>query len=224
VRLFELGTTFTRGKEGAPPKEVPHLALVLHGLRAPGHWTGEASFWDLWDLKGLLFRIAHGIWGDGVVVRPGSRPGVLEVLDPSGNVAGEGGALAPGSLDLPPWAQTVWGAELALPEQPSPPAAVRYRPIPRHPGVDRDLALLLPSGTWAQGVVDGIRGSAGPLLVGVDIFDQYQGKGLPDGVRSVGFRLRFQADERTLTESEVEHAVADVLRTLEADGVRLRGS
>jgi phenylalanyl-tRNA synthetase beta chain len=231
VRLFEIGTTFTRGEAGQPPVEVPHLALVLHGARMPAHWTGEAAAWDLWDIKGLLLRLAVGIWGEGCVLRPAvsvtppwAPDTCVELVTPAGVVVGKVGSLRPQSLDLPPWARTLWGAEVILPENPEPLTPMRYRAVPRHPGVDRDLALILPPGIWSEGVVQRIWSEAGPLLAVVEIFDQYQGKGLPDGARSVGFRLRFQAEERTLTEAEVEASVAAVLRKLDEDGIRLRGS
>jgi phenylalanyl-tRNA synthetase beta chain len=238
VRLFEIGTGFRRGEPGAPPVETPHLALVLHGSRHPGHWTGAASRWDFWDVKGIMERLGTTIWGQGCALRPVGSPEAtatpdtgpwgagetIELLDPNGVPVGRGGAVRPDVLDLPVWADQVWGVELALPVPPAPLPALRYRPIPRHPGVDRDLALLLPAGWTADAVLEIVRANAGPLLTETHVFDQYTGKGLPEGVRSVGFRLRFRADDRTLTEAEVDGAVGSVLAALGHDGIERRGS
>jgi phenylalanyl-tRNA synthetase beta chain len=237
VRLFEIGTTFRRGAAGAPPVESPHLALVLHGARQPSHWTGASPRWDLWDVRGVLARLGTAIWGDGCTLRPASPDApadegpsvhvsgeVLELVDPSGTPVGRGGAVRKQALDLPPWADQVWGMELVLPTEPEPRPTVRYRAIPRHPGMDRDLALLLPAAWTAEAVMEIIRAHAGPLLVETQVFDQYAGKGLPEGVRSVGFRLRFRAEDRTLTEAEVDAAVAAVLAQLGLGGIELRGS
>lgn len=228
VRLFELGTTFVRGDAGQPPVERPHLALAFHGARNPAHWTGEVPAWDLWDVKGLLARLGAEIWGAGCSLRPGAlapwvEGGGLELLDPTGQLRGRGGAIHANGLDLPPWAGQVWGIELTLPADPPAASVVRYQPIPRHPGIDRDLGLLVPEDTPAETVVAAITAQGGPLLARTEIFDQYVGKGLPKGVRSLGFRLRFRAEDRTLTEAEVDGAVSAVLKHLAQDGIHLRG-
>jgi phenylalanyl-tRNA synthetase beta chain len=67
-----------------------------------------------------------------------------------------------------------------------------------------------------------IRSSAGALLEDVFPFDLYEGKGIPEGTRSVAFRLRFRSPERTLTDREVDSAVDRVLAALEAKGVKRR--
>ena len=92
-----------------------------------------------------------------------------------------------------------------------------------HPGSERDLALLVPTALAAGEVGRTIRESAGELLEDVFPFDLYEGKGIPEGTRSVAFRLRFRAADRTLTDAEVDAAVSRVLAALEErHGVRRR--
>ena len=86
------------------------------------------------------------------------------------------------------------------------------------------MALLLPKDLPARQVEEVIREAAGSLLVDLSVFDLYEGEGIPDGYRSVAFRLRFQSGERTLTDSDVDEAVARVTgRLLEVLGVKTRG-
>ena len=100
---------------------------------------------------------------------------------------------------------------------------IQYRPLPVHPGSERDLALLVPGGTTAGEVGGTIREAAGALLEDVFPFDLYEGQGIPEGTRSVAFRLRFRAPDRTLTDAEVDGAVRAVLGALEErHGVRRR--
>ena len=100
---------------------------------------------------------------------------------------------------------------------------VPYQPLPVHPGSERDLALLVPSATAGAEVTAVIREAAGTLLEEVYPFDLYEGKGVPEGTRSLAFPLRFRAPERTLTDAEVDGAVDRVLSALqERHGVRRR--
>ena len=80
--------------------------------------------------------------------------------------------------------------------------------------------LLRSTGADVSGT---IREAAGALLEEVYPFDLYEGKGIPEGTRSLAFRLRFRAPERTLTDAEVDGAVGRVLSALEErHGVRRR--
>jgi phenylalanyl-tRNA synthetase beta chain len=97
-------------------------------------------------------------------------------------------------------------------------------PLPTHPGVDRDLALLVPEEHAAGGLLERLRLQGGTSLREVRVFDLYRGEGVPEGFRSLAVRLHFRAEERTLTDGEVEEAVARATRVLEEEfGVRIRG-
>ena len=94
------------------------------------------------------------------------------------------------------------------------PAPVRYSEVSRQPSVRRDLAVLLSREVPARGVLDAIRGTAGPHLVAAEIFDRYEGTGVPEGRVSVAFRLVFQRPDRTLLDTEVARATERVVRML----------
>jgi phenylalanyl-tRNA synthetase beta chain len=74
----------------------------------------------------------------------------------------------------------------------------------------------------ADTIAGAIRVEAGPLLRGLAVFDVFP---LPDGRRSIAFRLTFQADDRTLTDDEVNAIHARVARRVcDALGLTLRGA
>jgi phenylalanyl-tRNA synthetase beta chain len=127
-------------------------------------------------------------------------------------------------MDAPAWAGSVWALELTLPTEPVPLPTPVYEPPPAFPGVDRDLALLLPRGLQVQEVDKVICGAAGPLLVDLAVFDLYEGEGIPKDHRSVAFRLRYQSDQRTLTDEDVETSLKTVTDRLREElGVEPRG-
>ena len=97
------------------------------------------------------------------------------------------------------------------------PAVPIGRTPSRHPVVERDLAIVVADVRTAGEVEAAIRRHAGPLLASVDLFDIYRGRPLPDDRRSLAFRLVFAASDRTLTEAEVDRAVADIATGLATD-------
>jgi phenylalanyl-tRNA synthetase beta chain len=192
---------------------------VLTGRTAPPHFTGPGEAFALWDLRGLLEDTARAAWPDGQVT-PGAPPG--RGITPSegftvsagGAMVGWGGRIESGQLDAPPWADPVFGLELRLPDEPGAPPAPKYRPIPPFPTVERDLALVVADRVAAADVEAAIRAQAGPLLQGVGLFDLYRGKSVPEGHRSLAYRLRFVSADRTLTDEEVDRSVQRVVEHL----------
>jgi phenylalanyl-tRNA synthetase beta chain len=231
VRLFELGTVFSRAGEEERPHEETRLALVMTGSRTPPHWEENARDIDLWDMKGLLDPIISGARLQGVSVRDGAPEGVgitptvgFTLVGGGGSVVGFSGRVEAGLVDGPAWAGPLWAVEVFLPDEPEERPVPVYKPLAPFPGVDRDLALVLPKGLPARQVQELIEGAAGPLLTELRVFDLYEGKGVEEGYRSVAFRLRFQSRERTLTDEDVERAVSAVTGRLREElGVETRG-
>ncbi|MFL5778917.1 MAG: phenylalanine--tRNA ligase subunit beta, partial [Chloroflexota bacterium] len=93
----------------------------------------------------------------------------------------------------------------------------------RHPLVERDLAVVVAESTPAGAVAEAIRTHGGDLLRSVTLFDIYRGRPLEDAEKSLAYRLAFQAQERTLTEAEVDEAVDRVREGIGRDvGGRIR--
>ena len=231
VALFELATSFRTAAGQEPPvREEPRVSLVCTGP-ASGHWSGGARPIDIWDLKGYLEALVRISHGPAAQLRPsesahaGFRPGwIFEVIAADGSVCGLGGAVAPDTLDLPPWAGEVFGVELGLPAIPDVSDSRHARALPSHPGSERDLALFLPNTVAAARVEEVARASGGTLLVGCEVFDRYEGDGVPDGMSALGWRFRYQAPDRTLTDEEVDAATDRIAGALEEElSARIRG-
>ncbi len=220
VRLFEVGTVFAAAGAGERPHEAMRAAFAVTGARHPAHWTdgGKGRVWDRWDAKGLfesLVALADReaevqVEGDGWIARR-----------PDGSVVGWAG---PRLADSPPWAAPLFTGEVVVR-----PVAVdhpRFQRLPAFPAATRDLALLVPAARGAADVVSLlVQRGARHQLESVTITDEYRGPALPDGTRSLTIRLVFRSAERTLTDSEVEQAVARLRSSLERElDVTLRSS
>ncbi len=215
VRLFEIGAVFAPGSAGELPQETPRIAAVVSGSRAPEHWTGAAPDFDQWDLK-AIFESAVEVAAPGGTIEPDGEGWV--VRGPDGRAIGSAGSLA---ADAPPWAGTVFGFELELHAGPRPP--VRFVPRPPTPSSERDVTLLVPDGIAAGALAQVLSGGGVTVLESVRIVNAYRGDRVPDGTRSVTFRLTFRAADRTLEAAEIDSAEAHLLLLLEREtGVRRR--
>jgi phenylalanyl-tRNA synthetase beta chain len=231
IRLFETGSVFDSLSREERPLEEMRLAAVMTGRRTPLHWSEEGRDFEIWDLKGTLLAVLERSRIEGELVPEAPDE---ERLDPKraftvrgadGTLLGVAGRVRPEAVDAPAWAADLWALEVTLPDPPPPPAPILYTPPPVVPAVERDLALIIPMTLPVARVTDLVQSAAGTLAERVEIFDLYEGMGIPAGTRSVAYRLRFRAPDRTLKDEEVERSVADVLRILKQElGVVPRGA
>ena len=245
VRLFELGTVFHSAGAGEPPREDPHVAFVITGRREPEHWSGSGEAVDFSNVKALAETVlAESGWDESAVkvfdaVDSSVDSSVDSAVDPAGDLfvpstfvaltAGDGtptgaaGQLRAERVDAPAWAGDVWAMELTLPAEPVARTTPVYRPLSPFPGVDRDLALLVPYDVPTSTVSDEMWDAGGVLLERVTVFDLYRGDGVDEGHRSLAFRLRLQAWDRTLRDKEVDRIVEKIVKRLrEGLGVEQR--
>jgi len=216
VRLFEIGTVFAASAPGERPREERHVAAVLTGRREPSHWTvtGNECF-DPWDLR-WQFEAAVALAIPGGAVQVEGTEWIAR--DQEGRTVGRAGPIA---ADAPPWAGPLYGYEMLL--DPAPRAPVRFASLPSTPSSDRVLALVLAEGTTVQQVEQLLRRVGGGVLEAVLIESDYRGPELLAGTRSVAFRLRFRAVDRTLRDSEVDAVEARLLTALASElGVKRR--
>ena len=245
VRLFELGTVFQAAGSGEPPIEDLHVAFVVTGRREPEHWSGAGEALDFSSLKGFVETVlAESGWDEPEMKVPvagalaeglasgsaGGSAGDLFVPASSivltaedGTPTGAAGEVRPDRVDAPAWAGRIWAMELKLPSEPVARTTATYRPLSPFPGVDRDLALLVPYDVPTSAVSDEMCDVGGALLERVTVFDLYRGDGVAEGHRSLGFRLRLQARDRTLKDKEVDRLVEKIVKRLrEGLGVEQR--
>ncbi|TMC66547.1 MAG: phenylalanine--tRNA ligase subunit beta [Chloroflexi bacterium] len=228
VAVFEVGKGY--GRAGEVAQEWWRLGIALVGDAEPAAWNRPSRPYDLDDGKGIVELIARRLGFATPLFEPEHderlfHPGRTARVTVPDRLAGIVGQLHPDTLRQ--WemrADTVLVAELSVAGL----AAgtlddVRSVPPPRHPAVERDLAVVLPDAQPAAVVAAIIRAAGGPLLRGTALFDIYRGAPLGPGEKSLAYRLTFQHAERTLTEGEVDAAIAAITRVLASEvGGRLR--
>jgi phenylalanyl-tRNA synthetase beta chain len=220
VALFELARTYHPRAGEALPEERLELAIVLAGPRVDH--VGEASEYDFYDGKGVLESILQAAFGvaltlDADVDHPSLHPrrrarvrvagedvGLIGEIHPDVAEAFELGTRAiHAAVDVDRLLRAV--ASVGLP---------RARALPRFPAVARDLAVVLEEAVPAGRVADVLREAGGELVEAVELFDVYRGKGIPDGSKSLAYRVVYRDPEATLTDKRVEQAHRAAVRAV----------
>lgn len=92
-----------------------------------------------------------------------------------------------------------------------------YKGLPKYPEVDRDLAMVVDETVLTYDIEQVIKSSGGNLLQYVTLFDVYRGEQVGENKKSMAYSLSFRADDRTLTDDEVNKAVAEILSKLDSE-------
>jgi phenylalanyl-tRNA synthetase beta chain len=235
LRLFEIGTCFAPAlPDEELPRETTRLAAMATGARRPPHWESAAPDWDVWDARGLLETTAELLDVAGRIV-PAREAGAgsdieaslgggllaenaaVALVSDSGELVGVAGTVRADAVEAAPWSAPWIALEVLLPPRPDLADRRRLRAIPTHPASERDLALVAATSVPAAAIAEAIRSAAGEVLESIRLFDVYEGGGVETGKRSLAYRLRFQAPDRTLTDAEVDAEVTRVLGRLDEE-------
>jgi phenylalanyl-tRNA synthetase beta chain len=209
VRLFEIARTFVPSDDVLPVEETT-LAIALAGDRAG--WIGGEQPFDLYDGKGAIQAILDAVFGRVPTLAPGNLPpfmhpkrsaAVLLESSPIGFV----GEIHPDVADDLELVGRVVYAELdvaalyALSEALGPMQATG---LPKFPAVQRDIAMLVRDEFTAGEIADALQQASKGLAESVTLFDLYRGDQIPDGHRSLAFRVTYRDPEATLTDKRVD--------------------
>jgi phenylalanyl-tRNA synthetase beta chain len=217
AQLFEIGRVFHRppGVE-VLPTEPEHVGVILGEQDA----RAGAALWHV---------MATALGVEGASIRPSEAPGLhptrSAILKIDGHEIGVIGEIDPGVLDAFEAPGPAAWLELSLDGLEAASRAVRtYERVSTFPSSDLDLAFEVAEEVPAGAVADAIRGAAADLLTSLELFDVYRGDRVAPGTRSLAYRLRLQAPDRTLTDAEIGELRDDVIRSAESvRGVKLRG-
>ncbi|WP_326974545.1 phenylalanine--tRNA ligase subunit beta [Caproicibacter sp. BJN0012] len=97
-----------------------------------------------------------------------------------------------------------------------------YRPLPKFPAVERDLALICDDRIPVMTLERAIRSGTGPLLEKIELFDVYRGEQIEKGKKSAAFRVVLRSSSGTLTEDQITAAMKRAVKELESIGAVLR--
>jgi phenylalanyl-tRNA synthetase beta chain len=213
VALFEIGHVYPPSDD-VLPAEHEVLAVVLAGADA----MEAMRVWrELTNAMGWGARVDQGN------VPPGLHPTRSATLSVGKDRVGVIGEVHPDATDAYNVSERVAVLEVNLSILlANEPKAPQWKPTSRFPSADFDLAFAVPETVIAEKVEKAIRQNAGGTLVDLSLFDVYRGAGLPEGTRSVAYRLRLQAADRTLTDADVAQVREKIVAGVAKLGATLR--
>jgi phenylalanyl-tRNA synthetase beta chain len=229
LAIFEIGEVFFGSEEGVLPEEHTRLLLALAGRREHPAWQGsDDGEMDFFDLKGVVAALLDGLHvkasfetGDHPSFHPGKcayvihgerRLGMIGEIHPevAAHYDFDGKTVLAGSFSL----------EALLAVRPD---RFATKPVPTFPPVIEDLAVVVPDEVPAASVEDLIRQTGGDLVAQVTLFDLYRGAQIEAGKKSLAYRISYQAQDRTLTDKDVEKLRRKIVGRLEREvGAQLR--
>ena len=205
---YHLGKVFRLGKDGES-EERHCLAGLLYGPRLyRGLSQGEKSSLALLDCKGLvegvldLFRLSDSAtWSAGRIDH--LHPGRMATLNYAEKRLGYLGQLHPDvgdELGVPLFYVFELDFEGLLEYAPR---RITVRALPRLPSVERDFAVVVDRAFPSQRILSWIKDLGEALIEHVQVFDQYLGAPIPEGKKSLAYKVLYRAEDRTLTDAEI---------------------
>jgi phenylalanyl-tRNA synthetase beta chain len=205
---FEIGRVFWLDEAGSD--ETDRIAGIFGGDPTVGTWQHESKPMNFYEAKGLLDSVFHNLCVS-VEYQPDQKddrlhPGRTASLWISGERLGTFGQLHPqlrAEKELP---DEIYAFELdfyTLLDAMMKKSIPTFHPFSTYPSSDRDIAFFAPLKFTVADIQRSITHVGGELLDSVTLFDQYIGKGVPEGSRSLAFRIVYRASDRTLTDADI---------------------
>ncbi|HBC4685115.1 TPA: phenylalanine--tRNA ligase subunit beta [Staphylococcus aureus] len=225
VKLFEIGNVFFANGEGELPDQVEYLSGILTGDYVVNQWQGKKETVDFYLAKGVVDRVAEKLNLEFSYRRAdidGLHPGRTAEILLENKVVGFIGELHP-TLAADNDLKRTYVFELNFDALMAVSVGyINYQPIPRFPGMSRDIALEVNQNIPAADLLSTIHAHGGNILKDTLVFDVYQGEHLEKGKKSIAIRLNYLDTEETLTDERVSKVQAEIEAALIKQGAVIR--
>ena len=231
LKLYEIGKTFVPVSGSETPVENLRIAGLACGSRHPDEWhfnrgqidiSGKLEVRpevDFFDIKGAVENVLDGLGisksqfvpSTSAFLHPGKSADILV----NRNVIGFIGEMSPDKTREIGLSKKIQIFDLFLE-----PLFVHarndrvFRQLPRYPYIERDLSVIVETNCSGDQIKLLISRLGHDIITSVILFDLYRGESIPEGCQSMAFRIRYQSEDRTLTDAEVQEVHSQVTTTL----------
>lgn len=222
VDIFEIGKSFY--KNGENYIEENKLACLMTGEYYLGLETKNVNFYvikgvceEVLDYLGYNGR--YSFVADKEKMPEEMHPGKSAVISVNNDIVGFIGRINPEICK-----EEVYVMEINLDKLLAKKVGkMKYKELSKFPVVKKDIAILVDRIALAQDLLKTIKNNGGKLLQDALVFDLYEGKGIPEGKKSIAFTVTLGASDRTLKDEEINECLEKIIKGLESrHGAELR--
>ena len=216
ISIFELGKAFY--KKGEEYGEENHVAVLMTGDYYLGIKKTQVDFYiikgiaeELLDYLGYGGRYSFVVRED---IPEELHPGQSAMISVNNDVVGLIGRVHP-ELSK----EAVYVMEINLDKLLAKKTGkMKYKEISKYPTVKKDLSIVVDKEVESSQIAMQIKKAAGSLLLNSEVFDLYTGKGIDEGKKSLAYSLTFGANDRTLTDEEINSILDKIIDKLSKIG------
>ncbi len=220
LSVYEIARVYWPKYNGTLPEEPLHLGVALMGRQRETGWNQSRAEVDFYDVKGIVELIFEKFRLPEMTLKPSVQPffhpGRSADVYVDGKMVGFFGQIHPSIGTLYELNKNAFLLELdfTILDGLRNTGIIGFKPLPKFPAVQRDLALVVSTQVTAQEIMAKIQEIVGELAEKVDLFDVYQGDQVPKGMRSMAFSITYRSRERTLNDNEVNDLQQKLLAKL----------
>ena len=224
-KLFEFGNVYHKSSEEYHQNH--QLILGVVGNQNESHWRGTENKSDFFYLKGVIEAICRR---EGVEYTENLLPESEQLIDGISLESNQNQFATIGQLDSGAFenideetvvfvAEIDWEKFITLAKD----KKIKVRPISKFPSVKRDMALLIDSNIAFESLRKVALETEKKLLTSIQLFDVYEGKGIPEGKKSYGLSFTLSDHAKTLTDKQVDKVMSKIQHQIQNDfGAELR--
>ncbi len=218
IGLFETGVVFSKKSDGQYLEEL-HACVAISGIQV-NDWKNKNTSTDFFDLKGIVERLFAHLhhpfqWRDCQKPHHRLENTLTQDIYFQGKPVGFAGLVDSSYLKKQKIFSPVAICEINLNTIISAKEKItKFKPLPNLPGAEKQLALITPKNIQAQQIMREISKLKIKNLENYQIFDLYEGKGIPENYKSLGVSFYFRGSERSLSEEEMGQQLDKILETL----------
>lgn len=221
VSIFEVGKTFYKKQEEYGEENkiaclmTGNFYLGMNHTKAVDFYVIKGITEELLDYLGYQNRYSFVI---NDTIPDTFHPGQSAAISVNNDVVGFIGRVHPSKIK-----EAVYVMEINLDKLLSKKVGkMKYKEVSKYPSVKKDLAVVVDKNVTAGEIASLIKKAGGSLLLGSEVFDVYTGAGMEENKKSIAYSLEFGANDRTLTDEEINQILDKIIANLEKQGAYLR--
>lgn len=214
LKLFEVGKIFISSGQENLPDEKEMIAILWTGARSDPAWHSKETLCDFFDIKGVIEGLFKGLNFEDALftnmpenncdyTQPDETAQILYNND-NNELIGLVGMAEPSILQNFGLKQTVYIAEINIDSLfPRLPVTKQSKPIPKYPAVYRDFTIIIDKEIVSGKIMACVKDAKEELVESTFLFDVFEGGPIPEGKKSISFRITYRSTSRTLADEEV---------------------